>query len=375
MTNKTLLIKANTMILPRFGGENYISGVGRATSELVHALLQENTEFNIALYATGINSFWIKDLDIPCPKHRFLLTQKIGTQLTKIEPFYVHNFIKKDLIHIPHNYDVVSSKDKLVVTIHDTCLYDLSKERNDKNMMSLWEKTAQQSVGIVTCSENTKNDIIDRFGVSEDKIKVIPWGISHNLFHKTRHSDNLEVIKKFGINMPYFLSVSCTKERKNIRNLLAGFRVFSKINKEVQIVLLWNNPPKHILEENKSLICQKRIIFLNYVSDEELTALYNEALGTLFPSRYEGFGFPILESFACGTPVMTCRNSSLSEIGRDFAIYTNEDDILEMADIMLEMAKGTYKTEYLSNAYMKYSQTFTWRNTAKAYISFYEKYL
>ena len=160
MTKKTILIKANTMILPRFFGENYISGVGRATNELVYALLQEDTEFNIALYASGINSFWIKDLDVLCPKHKFLLPQKIGIQLTKIEPFYVHNFIKKDLIHIPHNYDVVSRKDKMVATIHDTCLYDLSKERNDKNMMSLWERTAQQSVGIVTCSENTKNDLL-----------------------------------------------------------------------------------------------------------------------------------------------------------------------------------------------------------------------
>lgn len=89
-----------------------------------------------------------------------------------------------------------------------------------------------------------KNDIIDRFGVSENKIEVIPWGISHNLFHKTRHSKNIEVIKKLGITMPYFLSVSCTKERKNIRNLLAAFRIFSQINKEVQIVLLWDNPQK-----------------------------------------------------------------------------------------------------------------------------------
>ena len=241
--------------------------------------------------------------------------------------------------------------------------------------MSLWERTAQQSVGIVTCSENTKNDIIDRFGVSENKIEVIPWGISHNLFHKTRHSKNIEVIKKLGITMPYFLSVSCTKERKNIRNLLAAFRIFSQINKEVQIVLLWDNPQKNILEENKALISQKRIIFLNYVSDAELTVLYNEALATLFPSRYEGFGFPILESFACGTPVMTCRNSSLSEIGQDFAIYTKEDDIQEMANIMLEMSKGTYKTEQLTNAYIQYAQTFTWQNTAKAYISFYKKYL
>lgn len=96
MTKKTILIKANTMILPRFFGENYISGVGRATNELVYALLQEDTEFNIALYASGINSFWIKDLDVLCPKHKFYY-HKNRNPIDKIEPFYVHNFIKKTL--------------------------------------------------------------------------------------------------------------------------------------------------------------------------------------------------------------------------------------------------------------------------------------
>ncbi len=364
------------MILPRFGGEGYISGVGRSTNALVHALFKEETNFDIMLYATGFNSFWLKkDININCPKYRFMMPQKIGTQLTKIEPFYVHNCITKDLIHIPHNYDVVSRKDKMVVTIHDTCLYDLSKEAKDYHMMSLWENTARQAAGVITCSQNTKNDIIDRFNIEENKIDVVPWGISHENFCKTSHQFNLKILKRFNIERPYFLSVSCTKERKNISNLLAGFKIFAQTDKVTQIVLLWDSPSRKILEEYKELIVEKRILFLNYVSDVELNSLYNEALATLFPSRYEGFGFPILESFACGTPVMTCNNSSLGEIGDKYAIYVGEDNVEQMAEVMHDMSTCKYKTAELSDAYINYAKTFTWEKTAKAYISFYNKYL
>lgn len=375
MDKKTILIKANTMILPRIGGEGYISGVGRSTKSLVFALLKEKKSFNIALYATGLNSYWMKDINLPCKKYSFLLPQKIGTQLTKIEPFYVHHCMKHDLIHIPHNYDVVSKKDNMVVTMHDTCLYDIAKRNGDTHMVSLWETTAKQAVGIITCSENTKLDIIDRFGVEEDNIQVVPWGISHDIFFKEEQNITTERIHKLGITSPFFLAVSCANKRKNIKNLLKGFEIFAQDNINVTLVLLWSNPPVELLERFQPLIVNKRVIFLNFVTDQELNALYNEALATLFPSRYEGFGFPILESFACGTPVMTCKNSSLKEIGKDLAIYTKEDDIEQMAAIMQELSTGSYKTKQLSAVYRTYAQTFSWKKTAHAYISFYEKYL
>ena len=90
---------------------------------------------------------------------------------------------------------------------------------------------------------------------------------------------------------------------------------------------------------------KKKIIFLSYVSDETLLSLYNGASVTLFPTLSEGFGFPILESFACGTPVMTCRNTSLPEVGGDVALYVGENDIDEMVDVMRLFENMKYDTE------------------------------
>ena len=114
---------------------------------------------------------------------------------------------------------------------------------------------------------------------------------------------------------------------------------------------------------------------MHAVSDQDLVVLYNGALGTLFPSRYEGFGFPILESFACETPVMTCRNSSLQEVGGELALYTGEDDIDTMVDIMKALYENKYdKDEFVSKT-KPFIQRFSWDKTAENYVTFFKKYL
>jgi glycosyltransferase involved in cell wall biosynthesis len=374
---KTLLIKANTIIKPKFGGEKYISGVGRSTLLLLKSLAQiHNLPFDIKLYASGLNSIGFPTDPLPFKHFSFWLPQKIGTVMTSIEPDYIYHFVKKDLIHIPHNFDVVNRKDTFTVTIHDTCLYDIAVKEDDKYMQDLWIRSARNSAGIITCSEYSKSDIMDRFNVDSDKISVVPWGISTNIFHKLKNSYVMSRLSELKIRRPYFVSVSCSKERKNMRNLLKAYRLYhSTSNEPAALILLWDTPPIDIFKEYSKEINDNDIIFMHAVSDQDLVVLYNGALGTLFPSRYEGFGFPILESFACETPVMTCRNSSLQEVGGELALYTGEDDIDTMVDIMKNLYENKYdKDEFVSKT-KPFIQRFSWDKTAENYVSFFQKYL
>ena len=116
---------------------------------------------------------------------------------------------------------------------------------------------------------------------------------------------------------------------------------------------MWSNPPQDILQTYAKEISDLKIVFLKYVSDEYLRSLYNGATLTMYPSRSEGFGFPILESFACGTPVMTCRNSCLQEIGRDVALYVGEDNVDEMVDVMKYFEKNLFNMELFKKLVMK----------------------
>ena len=111
------------------------------------------------------------------------------------------------------------------------------------------------------------------------------------------------------------------------------------------------------------------------VDDEQLSILYNEATATFFPSRYEGFGLPILESMACGTPVVTCQNSSLPEVGGEAALYVDPDDIDAMCNYMAEFEQGNLTKGDLTLQCLEQASKFSWKRCATQTIEAYQKCL
>ena len=372
---KRLLVKVNTIFRPVRGKNRYVSGIRRSTNEMLKAvtLIKDELPLDIKINGSGISCISKTARDLPFPYSCFPLPEKIGVHLTKLEPFFVSDVLKHDLLHIPNNYDpMMNDKMKFIVTMHDTCSYDLMAVKNhDVQWMNLWKYAANQSKAIVTCSNSSKKDIMDRFNVKEDKLTVIPWGISPDLFHVLDKTIVSQRLKELGIDKPYFFAVSCSDIRKNMDNLLKAYHQFSQTSNDVIMVMLWNRPSKTILDTYAEDINKGRILFLNNVPDDDLVILYNGALATMFPSRYEGFGFPILESYACGTPVLTCPNSSLLEIGGSLAVYANEDSADEMTQIMEMFASSTYDYATFRDEAKKYVSEYTWSKTAKGYIDFY----
>lgn len=371
---KKLLIKASGITNPLWRGYN--SGVGRSTFLLLDAISKlDNIPFDLEVYANGISSLGYNFNNWPFKHFSFPVPEKFGCKKTHIEPLFRKYFTNYDLFHIPHNLDSTYKGEKYVVTLHDVIGYDVAFDEHNKFEMNRWLDIAKNARGIVTCSNYSKDQIVNKLNVDPDKVSVIYWGISLEKFHR----ESIEVTKKnlerLGINFPYFISVSCAHPRKNIRTLLKAYREFSKSQPKHKLVLVWGNPPIDILKEYNKEILEKKIVFLNYVSDDDLLSLYNGATVTLFPTMSEGFGFPILESFACGTPVMTCRNTSLPEIGGDVALYVGEKSIDEMVDVMKMFEDNTYDYDNFLCESSIYIKRFLWENTAKEYVEFYTKYL
>ena len=103
--------------------------------------------------------------------------------------------------------------------------------------------------------------------------------------------------------------------------------------------------------------------------------VYNGATATFFPTRYEGFGFPILESFACNTPVVTCRNTSLPEVGGNIALYTDEDGVDEMSYYMELFENENFDLHLFREQAKNYIKRFSWENTALQYVELYKSLL
>ena len=370
---KKLLIKASGITNPLWRGYN--SGVGRSTFLLLDAISKlDNIPFDIEVYANGISSFGYKFNNWPFNHFSFPIPEKFGCKKTHIEPLFRKYFTNNDLFHIPHNLDSTYKGEKYVVTLHDVIGYDVAFDEHNKFEMNRWLDIAKNARGIVTCSKYSKNEIVNKLNVNPDKVSVIYWGITHDKFYIEGKDITKVKLEKLGINFPYFISVSCAHPRKNIRTLLKAYREFARSQPEHRLILIWGNPPADILKEYDKEIAEKKIVFLNYVSDDDLLSLYNGATLTLFPTMSEGFGFPILESFACGTPVMTCRNTSLPEIGGDVALYVGEKNIDEMVDVMKFFENMKYDLDKFDIASKVLLRKFSWENAAHKYIDFYQKY-
>ena len=267
------------------------------------------------------------------------------------------------------------SKESYIVTLHDVIAYDRAIANNDIKTAKKWQKMASRAKAIMTCSQYSKSEIVSKLNICPEVVSVVYWGASTDKFYIEDKNITKRNLHLLGIDGPYFVSISCAHPRKNIRILLKAFQLFLQINPKHKLVLVWSNPPQDILQTYAKEISDLKIVFLKYVSDEYLRSLYNGATLTMYPSRSEGFGFPILESFACGTPVMTCRNSCLQEIGRDVALYVGEDNVDEMVDVMKYFEKNLFNMELFKKMSNNLLPSFSWDETASKYVDFYTKSL
>ncbi len=302
----------------------------------------------------------------------------VGLMVKKLITDFCFNrqFPRFDLLHVPHNFEALANPERALVTIHDAMFFSYPEDfLGHQFARENYPELAKACKGIVTCSNASKSDIVYFMGIHPDKITVIPWGINHQLFSPGKEEEINLFCAENRIKRPYFLMVSCDIGRKNTLTLMKAYHLFAKSNPEHMLILVWNNPPKSYRDQFSREIESDCIRFEGGINDETLHLLYTGASASFFPSRYEGFGLPVLESMACGTPVITCRNSALPEVGGNAPLYIDPDDVRGMADIMEAFEKNTIDRKDLSKKCLVQAAEFTWEKTARAYLNFYKMHL
>ena len=367
-----VLIDANAMVLRT--GYTHLSGIGRTSLELAQALdQQEDRTCDIRLLTQTFRGHIpgrfsrlpIRNIPWPIgPRYDWL---RASTPLLELAAPH-------DLLHIPYNFAAVHRPDRTVATIHDAMFFS-HPEAGAAHALAreLAPKFAQRIRAIAAPSLSAKSDIVHYLGVPPEKVTVIPWGVDRNRFHAHDKPGARERVRTItGSTRPYFLSVSCSAGRKNTISVLRAYRNALKGGLEHDLLLVWGHPPQSYWEEFAGPIADQRIRFLQHVPDDRLADLYAGATATFFPSRYEGFGLPILESMACGTPVVTCRNSSLEEVGGDVAIYVDPDGVDEITDVMRAFDCGS-NTSHIERALAcrERANQYDWHRTARQYHEFY----
>jgi glycosyltransferase involved in cell wall biosynthesis len=264
-----------------------------------------------------------------------------------------------------------------VVTIHDVIGWrwkeDIESRIGRVYYRGMMYSAVRLADRIITDSNFSRDDIVRCLGVEREKIKVVYPGISPD-FEPVTDKVQLENIRsKYRIEDDFILYTGIYKPRKNHGALLRAFREFLSNESHANLVIV--GPLKQGEEELRRLADElgisKKVIFPGFVNDAELRALYSAARVYACPSLYEGFGFTVLESMACGTPVVCTGETSLPEVAGDAALYADPRKPAEFANAMHRaFADASLRTSLVEKGRMNL-QRFNWVNTARETFEVY----
>jgi hypothetical protein len=353
------------------------TGIGRYTYELIKniAELDKENEFVVFMRKEAFDSF------IPPNKHfKKVLADYPHYSLGEQTGFLkVINREKLDLMHFTHfNAPIFYSK-PYIVTIHDLTLSFFP----GKKMTNLFQRMAYHIVvrnvtkkakKIIAVSEHTKKDLIKALKVPADKIIVVYNGVSPK-FGDVESTSRPDLMKKLGLQKPYFLYTGVWRDHKNIVGMIKAFHEFNKdIGNQYNLVITGSyNPTYHEIPDTvKNLGIEDEVNLVGLVSDPDLFALYNHAIAYVFPSFYEGFGLPPLEAMQCGTPVIASNTSATPEIcGEGNVLFFNPYSLDDMKKAMRIVTTDASIRQRLIDRGFERVKSFSWEKMTDSVLDIY----
>jgi glycosyltransferase involved in cell wall biosynthesis len=221
---------------------------------------------------------------------------------------------------------------------------------------------------VVTVSENSKRDIVRLLHIPESKVSVVYNGVSED-FHPLDHKECKDYLEStYSITGEFLLAPGGLSRNKNVPGLLAAMRLLKQKGRLEKLVLLGDTEDreaKYVASDLHQAKLDGTVVLPGFVPREDLPAFYNAALLVAYPTLYEGFGMPVLEAMACGTPVVTSNNSSLPEVAGDAALLVNPRSPEEIADAIQRLLRDETLRADLSTRGLLRARQFTWEQTAR----------
>ena len=277
-----------------------------------------------------------------------------------IDSFVLPSFLKSrkcQIFHRPAGYTMPNLNGIFrVLTIHDLRTLTIG-DQSWRQDIKKYRETIHDIDICVVVSECTKRDLIEYFGVKEDKIRVIYLG-ADNRFSPAPPEKIKNIREKYGLQEPFFLSLGSVP-RKNIEGIIRGFASSDYKNKYL-LVLSCHQDVEKYQKLAASLNVGERVKILSSLKDEEIVALYSGCHVFLFPSLYEGFGLPILEAFQCGAPVITSNNSSCPEVAGDAAVLVDPGNVEEISEAINQLCRDdVLRKNFIQRGFVRAKQ-FSW---------------
>lgn len=291
-------------------------------------------------------------------------------------------FMKADLLHAPSYFAPVFCPCPIVLTVFDTLYLTQSHHYRDRLFsiyMRLFTYLAIKKAAIVcTISNVSREDIVSAYGIRRDRVRVIHLGVNPS-FRLHAEAELAALRDKYALKRPYFLFVGAWEPRKNLPRLIEAFALFRKeTGADYELILVG---PKGSGEAQVNRLLDDPEIAasvrpLGFIPEEDKPGIYAAADALTFPSLGEGFGLPIVEAFASGTPVLTSNVSCMPEVAGDAALFFNPEDIGDIARTMKLVIQPALRQELREKGLLR-ARMFTWENmameTERAYVEVMHK--
>jgi glycosyltransferase involved in cell wall biosynthesis len=367
-----------------------ITGLGNYSRSLLSILNRYFPDFQYTLFAPKKTNLF--DID---SYHNFQTIQPQNFFYKKLPSLWRRIGIVKqidqahlDIYHglsneLPKNIEKLNIK--TVVTIHDLIFERFPKTYHlDERYTHRWKikRACKIADAVIAISEQTKNDLIELYGVTPQKITVCYQSCNPIFEKKISEIEKNNVKKKYQLPDQYFLFVSSITARKNLIAICRAM-IILKDTLAIPLVIIGDgkiekNEVKQLMKENG---IEHRLLFLNelsaakedsFTSAADFPAIYQQALALVYPSIFEGFGLPILEAMWSGLPVICSSVSSMPEVAEDAALYFSPEDTNQLAQHLQEIASDQQLVKILKDKGREQAKKFSTENYANQIIKIYK---
>lgn len=273
----------------------------------------------------------------------------------------------------------------VVVTVHDIVPYLTRHDPGMRAYRNLWEewldvlatRALRRADALIAVSACTRESVVRALGYPADRIRVVPEGVDPALFRPRPVPPDFDARYGLDVRYRYVLYVGSENPRKNLRFLLRAFARLYREMPEVRLVrvgAVQYLPQARALEQEiRELGLEDAVLHFPVVSDEDLVLFYNRADLFVFPSLYEGFGLPVLEAMACGTPVVCSDAASLPEVAGDAALMVSPLDEAGWVEAMGRVLTDLRLREDLRARGLERARLFPWERTAEETVRVYRE--
>jgi glycosyltransferase involved in cell wall biosynthesis len=361
------------------------AGIGRLVRGQIGALIQQNPGYDLRLFVAGRVAQCDRNT-APLPLYSTPISERnlvrIWHRLSlPIPPVHWFTGGPLDLFHATDFTLPPSNARYKLLTVHDLAFLfypEAAMPSLHHYLNVVVPRSVRRADHILADSHHTAKDLQEQWQVPPTQITVVQGAVDHERFRpSTDRTIRQSVRRRYAIgDGPFILALSRLEPRKNFVRLIQAFHMARHEGKIPHRLIIGGSRGwlyDTIFATVQGLGLESYVHFPGFIADADLPALYSAAEFFAYPSLYEGFGLPILEALACGTPVLTANNSCLPEAGGPGAYYVDAEDTTSIAAGLLCLAEDEHLRDHLRVAGLAHAATFTWSRSAAQLLGAYAK--